>query len=53
MKLQGVRAWVSINGVKAQEHGVELSPDGENATCWIASEVGAVSCKRLDGVRRL
>ncbi|KAF9009335.1 hypothetical protein BDZ89DRAFT_1078499 [Hymenopellis radicata] len=41
MKLtETLSAWVIIDGNRAEEYGVEISEEGRNATCWIASEVG-------------
>ncbi|KAF8868743.1 hypothetical protein CPB85DRAFT_1301601 [Mucidula mucida] len=41
MKLTDTRsAWVTIAGKRAEEYGLEISEDGMNATCWIASELG-------------
>ncbi|KAF9021169.1 hypothetical protein BDZ89DRAFT_1071641 [Hymenopellis radicata] len=40
MKLtETLSAWVTIDGNRAEEYGVEISEEGRNATCWIASEV--------------
>nr|GAT46899.1 predicted protein [Mycena chlorophos] len=36
----GFHAWISIDGQPAPEYSVEVSEDGTNVTCWVASELG-------------
>jgi len=35
-------AWIKVENVETQEYNIEISDDGKNITCWIASEVGKV-----------
>jgi hypothetical protein len=35
-------AWVTIEGVEAQEYAVEVSEDEKTVTCWTPSELGKV-----------
>nr|GAT46888.1 predicted protein [Mycena chlorophos] len=36
----GFHAWISIDGQPSPEYSVEVSEDGTNVTCWVASELG-------------
>jgi hypothetical protein len=43
LQLGHISAWISVEGVKLQPHGVAVSADGKNTSCWIASEAGKAS----------
>jgi hypothetical protein len=42
MKLNGFSVHIAVEGEKAEEYNVEVSPDKKTATCWIVSEAGKV-----------
>lgn len=42
MDLNGYSAWISVDGTALKEYNIEVS-NGNNATCWIASEAGKAS----------
>ncbi|KAF4571660.1 hypothetical protein EYR36_009003 [Pleurotus pulmonarius] len=39
LQLEKFTAWVTIDGEETPEYNVEISDDGKEATCWIASQV--------------
>jgi hypothetical protein len=42
MNLNGYSAWISVDGNALKEYNIDIS-NGNNATCWIASEAGKAS----------
>lgn len=42
LQLDKFSAWVTIDGEETSEYNVEISDDGTEATCWIASQVNKV-----------
>ena len=42
LQLGNLSAWITVDGKKLEEYGVEISDDGREATCWIPSKVGQV-----------
>ncbi|KAK7031206.1 hypothetical protein VNI00_013622 [Paramarasmius palmivorus] len=48
ISLNNHTAWVTVDGVEAQEYDVQVDKEKKTVTCWIASEAGKtyeVSCK--------
>jgi hypothetical protein len=43
MKLHGFSAWITVDGAELNQYNVEVSPEGNKATCWIPSQVGKAS----------
>ena len=43
MELNGFSAWITVDGTDLTHYNVEVSPEGDKATCWIPSEAGKAS----------
>jgi hypothetical protein len=43
LQLGHISACISVEGVKLQPYGVEVSASGTSTSCWIASEAGKAS----------
>jgi hypothetical protein len=41
LELNGIRAWIGVDGKELKQYGVQVSSD-RKVTCWIASEEGKV-----------
>ncbi|RDB20256.1 hypothetical protein Hypma_012581 [Hypsizygus marmoreus] len=40
MQLGSFKAWITVDNIELPEHSVQISADGKQVTCWIASEAG-------------
>lgn len=43
MDLKGYSAWITVDGTELKQYNVEISPEGNKASCWIPSEAGKAS----------
>lgn len=42
MDLKGYSAWITVDGIELKQYSVEVSPNGDSASCWVPSEAGKV-----------
>lgn len=42
LSLNGVLAWIEVDGKELEQYGVEEDPDRNRVTCWIATQADKV-----------